>query len=229
MSTNVSRRQLLSTGIAAVGGTLAAGALAAEGEKAPPKKKGQLSLDELGNLLKALGLKTTKEKSQYNFTFPVELEQEWNMTMSAVLSADEGSIWIMAWLNELPRTAAEVPRTALLRLLAENDKMGKAFFAYMPSTKRFVLERVIENEDITTASFKESMLDLARFVIDTEKIWTVSEWKQATPSGSESGKDGKGSSDDAPSILTGTGGAKPIKTATKEAPSAGSSAPKKTN
>jgi hypothetical protein len=228
MSTNFSRRQLLSTGIAAVGGTLAASALAAEEEKAPAKKKGQLSLDELGNLLKALGLKTTREKSQYNFTFPVELEQEWNMTMSAVLSADENSIWIMAWLNELPKSAADVPRTALLRLLAENDKMGKAFFAYMPSTKRFVLERVIENENITTASFKENMLDLARFVIDTQQYWTVSEWKQATPSPGDSSKDAKGSSsDDAPSILTGTGGAKPIKTATKEAPAAGSSAPKK--
>ena len=150
------------------------------------------------------------------------------MSMSAVLSTSENEIWIMAWLNELPKSAAEVPRTALLRLLAENDKMGKAFFAYVPGNKRFALERMLENENITTASFKEDLLEVARLVIDTQQIWNVSEWKQASPSAVESAKDGKGASDEAPSILTGTGGAKPIKTATKEAPAAGSSAPKKT-
>ncbi|MGE5192345.1 MAG: type III secretion system chaperone, partial [Deltaproteobacteria bacterium] len=195
-------------------------------EKAPAKK-GRLTLDGLGKLLAAMGLKTTREKSQYNFTFPAKLEEEWNMTMSAVLSTDEESIWIMAWLNELPKSAAEVPRTALLRLLAENDKMGKAFFAYMPSTKRFILERVIDNANITTESFKEDMLELARFVIDTQPVWSVSEWKQSGSTPSDSAKETKGSSEDAPGVLNGSGGAKPIKAATKDAPAGGSSSPKK--
>ncbi len=225
MSNNISRRHLLSTGLAAVGGTLAAGALAADKEKEKaPARKGQLSLEGLGKLLAAMGLKTTREKSQYNFTFPAKLEEEWNMTMSAVLSTDEDSIWIMAWLNELPKSAADVPRTALLRLLAENDKMGKAFFAYMPSTRRFVLESVIDNVGITTATFKEDLLDLARFVIDTQAYWTVAEWKAAGSTTGSADKDSKGSAtDEAPSILTGTGGAKPIKTATKGAPGGTSS------
>ena len=230
MSSNISRRALLSTGMAAVGGTLAASAFAAEDNKSAAKK-GKLTIEGLGNLLKALGLKVTLEKTQYNFTFPAKLEEEWNMTMSAVLSTDEESIWIMAWLNELPKSAADVPRTALLRLLAENDKMGKAFFAYMPSTKRFVLERVVSNENITTASFKNDLLDLARFVIDTQAYWTVSEWKQSGTTESaktDSSKDSKpGATDDVPSILTGTGGAKPIKAAAKDAPAGGSSAKKR--
>jgi len=223
MSTNISRRRLLSTSLAAVGGTLAAGALAADGDKSPPRK-GQLTLDGLGKLLAAMGLKATKEKTQYNFTFPAKLDEEWNMTMSAVLSTDEDSIWLMAWLNELPKSSADVPRTALLRLLAENDKMGKAFFAYMPSTRRFILERVIDNENITTESFKEDMLELARFVIDTQAVWSVAEWKSGTTG--DSAKSGKGSSDDTPGVLNSSGGAKPIKSATKEAPG-GSSATKK--
>ena len=221
MSSNISRRRLLSTSLAAVGGTLAAGALAAEKDKAPARK-GQLSLDGLGKLLAAMGLKATKEKTQFNFTFPAKLEEEWNMTMSAVLSTDEDSIWLMAWLNELPKSSAEVPRTALLRLLAENDKMGKAFFAYMPTTRRFILERVIDNENITTDSFKEDMLELARFVIDTQSVWSVAEWKQSATG--DSAKSGKGSSDDTPGVLNNSGGAKPIKSATKDAPAASSSA-----
>ncbi len=226
MSSSISRRQLLSTGLAAVGGSVAATALAAAEEKAPAAGSA-LTLDGLGKLLSAMGLKVTKEKSQYNFTFPAKLDVEWNMTMSAVLSTDEESIWLMAWLNELPKSAADVPRTALLRLLAENDKMGKAFFAYMPSTRRFVLERVIDNEDITTESIKEDILELARYVIDTQSVWSVSEWKQSGSSPSDSSKDTKGSSEDAPGVLTGSGGAKPIKSATKDAPAGGSSAPKK--
>jgi hypothetical protein len=230
MSSNISRRHLLSTSLAAVGGTLAASALAADKAKdkeKAPVKSGQLTLEGLGNLLAALGLKTTREKSQYNFTFPAKLDVEWNMTMSAVLSTDEQSIWIMAWLNELPKAASDVPRTALLRLLAENDKMGKAFFAYLPSTRRFVLERVIDNAEITTATFKEDMLDLARLVIDTQPVWTVSEWKSSGASPGDAGKDA--AKEEAPSILNsaGTSSAKPIKSAGKEVPAGGTSGPKK--
>jgi hypothetical protein len=226
MSSNISRRQLLSTSLAAVGGSLAATANAADSEKAAAPK-GKLTLDGLGKLLAAMGLKVTKEKTQYNFTFPAKLDVEWNMTMSAVLSEDEESIWLMAWLNELPKSAADVPRTALLRLLAENDKMGKAFFAYMPSTRRFILERVIDNVNITTESFKDEMLELARFVIDTQSVWSVAEWKQSGSTPSDSAKESKGSSDDAPGVLNGSSGAKPIKAATKDAPTGGSSPTRK--
>ncbi len=226
MSSKISRRQLLSTSLAAVGGSVAATAVASEDDKAPAKK-GKLTLEGLGKLLSAMGLKVTKDKSTYHFTFPAKLDVEWNMTMSAVLSEDEDSIWLMAWLNELPKSAADVPRTALLRLLAENDKMGKAFFAYMPSTRRFILERVIENANITTESFKEDMLELARFVIETQSVWSVAEWKQSGSTPSDSSKESKGSLEDAPGVLNGSGGAKPVKAATKDAPAGGSSSPKK--
>jgi hypothetical protein len=226
MSSSISRRELLSTGLAAVGSSLATTAFAAEDEKAP-RRKGALTLEGLGKLLSAMGLKVTREKTQYNFTFPAKLDVEWNMTMSAVLSEDEESIWLMAWLNELPKSAADVPRTALLRLLAENDKMGKAFFAYMPSTRRFVLERVIDNEGITTESFKEEMLDLSVLVIETQSVWSVSEWKQSGSTPSDSAKDSKGTSEDAPGVLNSSGGAKSIKAAAKDTPAGGSSAPKK--
>ena len=81
--------------------------------------------------------------------------------MSAVLSQDGTSIWLMAWLDECPKAAAEVPRTALLRLLAENDKLGGGkFFAYIPSNRRFVLQQVVPNEHMTAAKFKVILQDL---------------------------------------------------------------------
>jgi len=140
MSNIISRRHLLSTGIAAVGATLATSALAAEKSagKIADKGKGkaddsgkasgkttnadaddsQLSIEALGKMLEAMGLKPTRFETSYSFTFPFKAEIEWNMTMAATMASDEQGIWLTAYLAELPQTAADVPRTALLRLLA---------------------------------------------------------------------------------------------------------------
>ena len=91
-------------------------------------------------MLSALGLKATKTDSRYDFTFTAKHGEEWSLSMSVVLSTDEKSVWIMAWLDELPQSAADVPRTALLRLLADNDKIGHGmFFSYVAGNRRFVL------------------------------------------------------------------------------------------
>ncbi|HEY3963243.1 MAG TPA: hypothetical protein VGM05_01720 [Planctomycetaceae bacterium] len=225
MSSNISRRHLLSTGLTALGGTLATAALAADKEKAgdPDKAsakksaaaKGPLSLEALGVLLEALGLKPTKYESSYDFTFPFKAESEWNMTMRATMSTDELGIWITAFLAEMPQTAADVPRTALLKLLAQNDDLGDGiFFAYIPKVRQIVLERMIDNEGITSASFKESIRELATRVTETQPLWTVSEWKQ-TPASGKDAADGK-SSGDKPAVLNGTKDAKPIKSANSD-------------
>ena len=106
-------------------------------------------------------------------------KEEWNLSMSAVLSENGNAIWVMAWLDPCPRTAVEVPRTALLKLLAKNDTMGNGkFFAYIPANNRFVLERVLPNENITTAKFREVLQDLGAGVVETYPYWSVANWKQ---------------------------------------------------
>lgn len=227
MSSNISRRRLLSTGLATLGGTLATAALAAEktadtekpsAKREKPAANGQLTLEALGNLLEAMGLKATKFESSYNFTFPFKADIEWNMTMSATMSTDELGIWITAYLSEMPQTAADVPRTALLKLLAQNDELGDGiFFAYISKVRKIVMERMIPNEDITSASFKESIRELATRVTETQSLWTVSEWKQSPAGGSskESAADDK-SGEDKPGVLNGTKEAKPIKSAAKD-------------
>jgi hypothetical protein len=229
MSSNISRRYLLSTGLAALGGTLATAALAADKEKAgetdktsakrekPAAGKGQLSLDALGTLLEAMGLKPTKFESSYNFTFPFKADTEWNMTMTATMSTDEKGIWITAYLADMPQTAADVPRTALLKLLAQNDELGDGiFFAYIPKVRKIVLERMIGNEGITSASFKESIRELATRVTETQALWTVSEWKQSPGSSTPEKESADKSSDGKPAVLNGTKDAKPIKSASND-------------
>ncbi len=146
--------------------------------EAPEAQKGQLSEESLGLLLKAMGLEPKKVDKRYDFSFrAIHGEAEWDLSMTAVLSQDTTSIWVMAWLDELPRSAADVPRTALLRLLADNDRMGNGkFFAYVAGNRRFVLQRVIANHNISTASFRGVLQDLGGSVVDTHDHWSINNW-----------------------------------------------------
>ncbi len=154
---------------------------------APPAQQGNtLNEESLGWLLASMGFEPKKTNQRYDFVFKAKLDgEEWELSMSSVLSKDGKSIWIMAWLDELPRTAEEVPRTALLRLLADNDKMGDGkFFAYVPSNRRFVLQQVIPNESITTSKFRWSVAKLGGSVMETYNHWAVANWN-ANPSGTQ--------------------------------------------
>jgi hypothetical protein len=139
---------------------------------------GGLSEDALGNVLTELGLKPKKEQTRYDFEFKAMVnKEEWVLSMSAVLSADGSSVWVMAWLDELPKSSSEVPRNALLRLLARNDKLGNGkFFAYIAANRRFVMQRSVTNSNMTTAAFRDVLKDLGQSVVETYPEWSVSNW-----------------------------------------------------
>lgn len=190
---NLSRRQWLLAGMttAVTSGLVVGGATGLRAADPPAAKstKGEVTLEGLGNLLSAIRIEAKKTESRYDFAFATKVSksedgkeskdsEEWQLSMSVVLSDDQKSIWIMAWLNELPKSAQDVPRTALLRLLADNDKMGNGqFFAYIPSNRRFILQRVIPNENITTAGFKAILIELGHTVTEFYGDWAVANWK----------------------------------------------------
>jgi hypothetical protein len=142
---------------------------------------GGVNEEQLGQLIQAIGLKPDKQQQRYDFAFTATLDEtKWELSMSSVLSQDGQSIWIMAWLDECPKSANDVPRTALLRLLAENDKLGSGkFFAYIPNNRRFVLQRVIPNQDMNSAKFKLALQDLGTTVVETYPTWSVTGWNAA--------------------------------------------------
>ena len=180
MDTQWSRRAVVGAALAAVAAPVAMGVAAAQERPAavPTSIKGKLTDQSLGTLLKAMGLDAKPSEQRYDFGFKATIEDaEWELSMSAVLSQDGTSIWIMAWLDELPKSAADVPRTALLRLLSDNDKLGKGkFFAYIAANRRFVLQRVIPNENISAASFRAALDDLGQSVVSTHAHWSVANW-----------------------------------------------------
>lgn len=146
------------------------------------KNPGQISEAQLGNLLKAMGLNTTKKKKRYDFQFKAnQNKEEWELSMSAVLSENGEWVWVMAWLDPLPRSAADVPRTAMLRLLSDNDRMGNGkFFAYIASNRRFVLQRVIPNQNMTTKKFHGILSDLGSSVVQYYPHWSTDNWKRSS-------------------------------------------------
>ena len=154
-----------------------AGQAAAKEAPAP----GALSEESLKKLLEALGLKPTQSQSRFDFAFALKPKdaEEWNLSMSAVLSADAKTVWIMAWLDELPRSSRDVPRTALLKLLAENDLMGQGkFFSYIPANRRFALQQVVENHSMTSRKFHGMLVNLGHTIIETYGFWSVEAWKE---------------------------------------------------
>ena len=153
---------------------------AAENQKKPKRLPGQVTEPQLGTMLQAIGLRPEKTEKRYDFKFPAIYKGEkWDLSMSTVLSRNERSIWVMAWLDKIPNSAADVPRTALLRLLAANDSLGKGkFFTYIPSNKRFVLQRTVPNAQMTTDSYRAILQDLGMSVIETYPAWSVANWKR---------------------------------------------------
>ncbi|RMG36327.1 MAG: hypothetical protein D6725_10800 [Planctomycetota bacterium] len=138
---------------------------------------GQLTEQTLGGLLAQIGLKPQKVEQRYDFSFKaVHQGQEWEMSMTAVLSRDGRSLWVMAWLDEIP--AGNVPSDRLLRLLAANDELGNGkFFAYVHASRRLILQRVIPNNGIDTATMIEILKDLSRSVIETYPLWATQRWQ----------------------------------------------------
>lgn len=176
MAMQWSRRSVL--GAALVTAVPAASGMATAEEKSSAGARGKLTDQSLGTLLSAMGYQTKLEEKRYDFAFKATIEdQEWELSMSSVLSQDGSSVWVMAWLDELPKSAADVPRTALLRMLSDNDKLGKGkFFAYIGANRRFVMQRVIPNEGITSEKFRSVLDDLGQSVVLTHPHWSVSNW-----------------------------------------------------
>ena len=178
-----------------LGGSLLSVSAQDEKKEAPTAPlPGQISEPELGEMLAAIGLKPTKTEQRYDFAFKTSYRgEEWKFSMSAVLSRNGESVWVMAWLDQIPQTASEVPRTALLRLLAANDRLGEGkFFAYIPANKRFVMQRVISNRDMTNKKLMAVLQDLAASVADEYPTWAVTNWapkaEEQVAEGSDSGR-----------------------------------------
>ncbi|WP_437228709.1 type III secretion system chaperone [Planctomicrobium sp. SH661] len=191
--TNFNRRTML---LGAVAGAVPTGLAIQSARAQDQAAASKLNEDQLGQLIGALGLQVTKKEKRYDFAFQAQMEdQQWELSMSAVLSHDGGTVWLMAWLDELPKASNDVPRTALLRLLAQNDQLGDGkFFAYIPSNRRFVLQRTIPNEGLTSAKLRVSLQDLGTSVVETYPIWSTANWNgtptapvgsAATPTASE--------------------------------------------
>ena len=228
MESNWSRRAVMGAALSVVAAPAVMGVAAAQDRPAAgtATARGKLTDQSLGTLLKAMGMEAKASEQRYDFAFKTTIEDaEWELSMSAVLSQDGSSIWIMAWLDELPKSAADVPRTALLRLLSDNDKLGKGkFFAYIAANRRFVLQRVIPNENITAAVFRAALDDLGQSVVGTHAHWSVTNWASSTgedPAGAaRSGTQVKGSSPQAGTtgtqIVPGPKSARPIQSVDNE-------------
>lgn len=177
--------QFIRTGLcAAVAVAMIAGVVSAVKAQTGTAVAGRLNEADLGQTLDAMGLKPEKVEKRFDFAFKAVYKgEEWKLSMSAVLSQNGETVWVMAWLDQIPSSAGDVPRMSLLRLLAANDRLGNGkFFAYIPTNKRFVLQRVVSNENLTTGNLRNVLKDLGTTVIEEYPTWSVAGWKQSAGS-----------------------------------------------
>lgn len=141
---------------------------------------GGISQEGLARVLASNGLKPIRSGTRYDFGYRVSKNgEDWELAISCVLSHDQRSIWVMAWLDELPKTSADIPRAALLQLLVQNDRLGNGkFFAYDRDNRRFLLQRVIPNQFVTSTVMAVVLRDLAESVVETRRYWSAVEWKR---------------------------------------------------
>lgn len=138
----------------------------------------RVSIEQVTEMVSALGIQAQRKGNRCDFAFNAQMQdQEWALSMSVALSEDGQSVWLIAWLDELPKASNDVPRGALLRLLAKNDQLGEGkFFAYIPGNRRFVMQRSIPNTGLTSARLRLLLQDLGTSVVDTYPIWAVVNW-----------------------------------------------------
>ena len=139
---------------------------------------GAIDTEGLGRMLRSLGVKPRAAGTRFDFEFHSQQGgQEWDFAMSAVISQDGGTIWVMAWLEEMPTKAAKVPAAALLRMLAENDRLGNGkFFAYDRRNRRFLMQRVVQNRQVTPKRLRGIFADVAKGVMGSHSVWSVARW-----------------------------------------------------
>ena len=148
-------------------------------DAADVSRTGVATTEGIGRMLRSLGITPRSAGTRFDFDFKSRQgEQEWDFSMSVVLSQDGQTIWAMAWLEEMPRTASRVPAAALRRLLSENDRLGNGkFFAYDRRNRRFLMQRVVSNRGITSAVLAAVLKDVAAGVMNSYPAWSVAKWK----------------------------------------------------
>ena len=167
--------------ICVVGGLVVLVAWAADwSDAADVPAAGAVNSDSLGQMLVLMEFKPRAAESRFDFEYQLRQgDQDWGFAMSVVLSQDAGTIWVMAWLEEMPKKAAKVPAAALLRMLAENDRLGNGkFFAYDRQNRRFLMQRVLPNKGITPGFLREVFRDMASGVISSHQAWSVARWAE---------------------------------------------------
>jgi len=168
-----------------VGGVLALiGAFARGGEpapkaEAPATKPGQLTDDSLKTMLDNLGYDVRASKSADGKPmYYVKLKRDtWEFEISVVLRSDISMLWLTCGVADLPPTD-KVPAEVLEKMLAKSDELGPTHFG-MKKSRRVYLNCPLQNKDITPASLRKNLEQLADDVKGTEDLWNPKKWPGA--------------------------------------------------
>ncbi|HCS50296.1 MAG TPA: hypothetical protein DIW81_01680 [Planctomycetaceae bacterium] len=136
----------------------------------------QLTMNDLGRLIQELQLTPKLVGSQYDVVYQAEMnDQEIEVFFSLKLTNDHSKVRIRAWLDPLPES--EISEKHLLELLAAGSELESCFhFGYNKDVKRFLLEAIVPNQNLTSKDLDTTMLQVSEEVSNTWLLWATSEW-----------------------------------------------------
>jgi hypothetical protein len=101
-------------------------------------------------------------------------QADWTYDIRAFVNANRTELWLTSPLAYVPRDQATT--SEVLRLLADNEQIGGAHFAYNSATRMLALHRSIANRGITPVQMRTELEEFMTTIRRTQPLWEPSMW-----------------------------------------------------
>jgi uncharacterized protein (TIGR03067 family) len=152
-----------------------AGPTAAQSEKPAPAATA-LSSEQVGRMLKDAGFEPTALAP--DIWQAVTARDGWKVNIMISLTATGDRLVLESRFAEVPQPE-EAPASAWLRVLAENERIGPAYFAFDKADRRIHLYRSIDNVGVSGARLKSLVEQFDATVRKTQHVWRSDNFPQA--------------------------------------------------
>jgi hypothetical protein len=147
---------------------------AKEKEAAKEKAKdtnGSITDAQVGEMLTNMGYESTKGTYKSGACYyDVKLTtQDFTFSVRLALSPNQRVVWMMAYLDELPKDVSAEKLKGLLQ--AVNSKTGKMQFRMTENSLK--ADQPMDNFGVTPARLKRELEDFAASLQDTKSLWTA--------------------------------------------------------
>jgi hypothetical protein len=149
------------------------------GASACPAQVTTLDDASLLSTLKAMGYNATTLKPRDGLEYEIVIKENDNkFVIRLKLSADKSTLWVFSPLDKSTHPE-NLSGPSWYRLLALNDDIRPAFFAFNESANQLRLMKPMANSGITQKSLAAEIAAIKKLTLDTFPEWALERWPAA--------------------------------------------------